>query len=177
MKARFEVYKNLHKDCWSLRSVKTGLVERHEDAVHITNADFVVQQAGRAKVLRTGRKNVHAMIRGELNSGDVFAGEGWRAIWNRRVAYNPYKAGYFYDVETGLPVTLSPNVVLDANGHVFIKDDGYKMVNVIVGHWMVAMDEDGNLWDEGQKIGKKKDYLRWWAKIERAWLLGLRREE
>ena len=113
---RVEVYRNIPKQNWSVRSVETGLVIDHADIVSVSNARFVVQQAGRDKVVRTHRKNVHAMVRGEWVSTE----EAHRVICNRRVSYNPYKANYFWDVETGLPITISPSVILTDKGQVFM---------------------------------------------------------
>ena len=91
---RIEVYRNLHKDCFSIR--KNGRVVRYiynDEQLHLHNVKFAVQPAGRAKVLREGRKNVHAFVRG-LYSGDL-AQEPMRA-WQAVAHYNPYKHGYFF---------------------------------------------------------------------------------
>jgi len=57
----------------------------HPDRVHLTNVKFVVREAGRQRVLKEKRKNVHAWIEGDL---DEFTME----ISYRSVAkYNPYK--------------------------------------------------------------------------------------
>ena len=69
---RVEVYFNLHKYIWSVRSAKTGRVILHTDKVHIRNPEFVVRQAGRERVLREGKKNVHAFVRGEATYFDDF---------------------------------------------------------------------------------------------------------
>ena len=50
-----DVYKNLHKDTWSIRSVKTGRVIGHSDLLLLVDAEFIVR-----------RKNVHAVVRGSL---------------------------------------------------------------------------------------------------------------
>ena len=62
---KVDVYRNLHKKCWSIRSVATGRVVAHKSDATVANAKFIVQPAGRAKVLREKKKNVHAFIRGE----------------------------------------------------------------------------------------------------------------
>ena len=63
---RYEAYFNLHKQCLSVRPARRGGKVTHMDAVRFENVRFVVQPAGRAKVLREGKKNVHAFIRGSL---------------------------------------------------------------------------------------------------------------
>ena len=65
---KVDVYKNLHKDIWSVRNRKTGRVITHKKLVHVRDASFVVQPAGRNKVLAEKRKNVHAFVRGQLSS-------------------------------------------------------------------------------------------------------------
>ena len=51
---------------------------------------FAVQPAGHAKVIREGRKNVHAFVRG------TFAGVDSVAAWQQVATYNPYKHDYFF---------------------------------------------------------------------------------
>ena len=47
-----EVYKNLHKHCWSVRDNKTGKVIQHVRNIHLVDAKLVVRPAGRERVLR-----------------------------------------------------------------------------------------------------------------------------
>ena len=54
---RIEVYRNLHKDCFSVR--KNGIVVKYindDESLHLTDVKFVVQPAGHAKVLKEKRK-------------------------------------------------------------------------------------------------------------------------
>jgi hypothetical protein len=88
---RIEVYRNLHKDCFSIR--KNGRVVRYlynNEKLHLHDVKFAAQPAGRAKVLREGRKNVHAFVRGLYS--------GMRSIWAWQsvASYNPYKYGHFF---------------------------------------------------------------------------------
>ena len=113
---RVEVYRNLHKQCWSVRDLSTGLVISHEDRVTVADARFVVRPAGREKVLRERRKNVHAFVRGEwLPNGSCLTS------LPHRVSYNPYKFGHFYNSETEDAVTSAPLVILNEKGRVFTK--------------------------------------------------------
>lgn len=86
---RVEVYFNLHKYVWSVRSARTGRVILHTDKVHIRNPEFVVRQAGRERVLREGKKNVHAFVRGEATYFDDFDYENRPML--DIIGYNPYK--------------------------------------------------------------------------------------
>ena len=94
---RIEVYRNLHKNCFSIR--KNGRVVKYlhdEDRLNMRDIKFAVQPAGHAKVIREQRKNVHAFVRG------TFAGytDGVLA-WQQRVSYNPYKHDYFFSTFGG----------------------------------------------------------------------------
>lgn len=96
---RVEVYFNLHKKTFSVRSCETGRVLLHTDEVHIENPEFVVHQSGRNRVLSEGRKNVHAFVRGDA---------AFFRYTNRppldTLTYNPYKYVSFVDKKTEEPV-------------------------------------------------------------------------
>jgi len=64
---RVKVYFNLQKDCLSVIDAETGLLYCHAHRVELHNAKFRVQPAGRARVLREKRKNVHAYIVGDCH--------------------------------------------------------------------------------------------------------------
>lgn len=81
---RVDIYRNLTKDCWSIRH--RGKVIGHARNVVIHNPEFVVSQAGRLRVLTERRKNVHAVVRGELVSFD----EPTAIKPVTLVTYNPY---------------------------------------------------------------------------------------
>ena len=103
---KVEVYRNLHKDCWSVR--QRGIVRFHCSRINLKNCKFIVQPAGHAKVVREKKKNVHAFVRGHLcdeaEDIQVFC---WDDIY-----YNPYKAGSFVDFEDH-PVHTADFVDLD----------------------------------------------------------------
>jgi hypothetical protein len=113
-----EVYRNLHKNVWSVRDKRTGRVIDHAERVVIRDARFIVQPAGRAKVLREQRKNVHAFVRG------TYAGTYWRpyrSLGADKVSYNPYKAGHFTGPDGG-KVSGAGVALLDEHGKVHIQD-------------------------------------------------------
>lgn len=91
---RVEVYWNLHADRFSVRALEgiyKGLVIAHLPSVNLTDVTFTVQPAGRAKVLREKRKNVHAFVRGRIHLGEV------PNILRLAVTYNPYRDETFVD--------------------------------------------------------------------------------
>ena len=96
---RVEVYFNLHKKTFSVRSARSGRVLLHTDEVHIENPEFVVHQSGRNRVLSEGRKNVHAFVRGD----DTFFRYTNRPTLDT-LTYNPYKYVSFVDKQTEEPV-------------------------------------------------------------------------
>ena len=101
---RVRVYWNLHKDCYSIidwepRSSSYGrLIEDrpHRPEVWLKDVKFIVQPAGRRRVLKENRKNVHAYLEGQLGVG---AAPG---IWSdtKWVSYNPYFMTTFQDSDS-----------------------------------------------------------------------------
>lgn len=66
-------------------------------SANLENVTFKVSEAGRQRVLREGRKNVHAYIIGDLVDGQPLTkGE--------TVTYNPYRFSSFVLKDTEAPV-------------------------------------------------------------------------
>jgi len=88
-----EVYKNLHKDCWSVR--QGGKVRFHTDYIILKLAQFKVGEKGRLRVLREQCKNVHAFVKGFLcRSKEANSHTTLETEWNT-ITYNPYKGDAF----------------------------------------------------------------------------------
>tara|TARA_R100001224_G_scaffold28522_1_gene15547 strand:- start:11 stop:406 length:396 start_codon:yes stop_codon:yes gene_type:complete len=104
---RVEVYWNLHQRLWSVRCVETGRVINHSQRLRLKDVTWVVQPAGRARVLKQQRKNVHAFARGTLVQ-DV---QTWSSFssWDgvRSVMYNPYKHTSFVYCDDEGPIKQS----------------------------------------------------------------------
>ena len=79
-----KVYKNLHTGTWS---IKQGTVRLHTDYITLKNVRFRVSQAGRERVLRERKKNVHAMVEGYLCTPSEINAENLKC---KPVRYNPY---------------------------------------------------------------------------------------
>ena len=103
------VYKNLHKDCWSIR--QDGLVKAHADDICLFDCSFRVANKGREKVRREKRKNVHAGISGYIDTFEVDKWEDNNPN-TARTSYNPYKNETFVDT-AGAPVYWSRSVKLE----------------------------------------------------------------
>ena len=102
---KVDVYYNLHKKLFSIRH--NGRVIKHTTHVDLVDATFVVQPAGRAKVLAEGKKNVHAFVRGTLaKEVQPLAAKG------RQVTYNPYKYASFVDAITEEPISSTAHAAL-----------------------------------------------------------------
>ena len=94
---RVFVYYNLHKHMWSVKALEgehKGRVIAHREWVILQNCRFKVSQAGRQRVLREKRKNVHAGITGRMLS-NVADMELHNTLHREEVTYNPYKYDSF----------------------------------------------------------------------------------
>ena len=106
-KGRVQVYYNLHKKCLSVRH--KGKVIEHAQEVTLTDARFHVQQAGRERVLKQKRKNVHAYIQGreaynEEEKRWEYIGPDCNYVNDTNtvtITYNPYKNDTFIREDTG----------------------------------------------------------------------------
>ena len=103
--AKHYVYRNLHRQCWSVRL--RGKVIDHVDSIILMRARFQVGEAGRQRVLREQRKNVHAFVVGDpitdqqaKQCAREFAEAGrpinHLGVQGWKVKYNPYKAADFF---------------------------------------------------------------------------------
>lgn len=110
---KVDVYWNLHKKLWSVRH--KGKVIAHRKNVLVENAKFVVQPAGRERVRREGRKNVHAFVRGDINAFFWIAGKDLK-----QVRYNPYEMDSFQFAD-GSPAKVSDWVELTPEGKCYAR--------------------------------------------------------
>jgi hypothetical protein len=101
-----KVYFNLHKKCWSVltRTPKGWRLAFHAGEIAMDNVTWKVSEAGRQRVIREQRKNVHAFGVGTLS--DIFCpipDPSWKPV-----RYNPYKCASF--CVDGQPITKSEHV-------------------------------------------------------------------
>ena len=85
---RVRVYKNLHTGTLSMQTYTKGKgwrVHSHPEEVMLMNVKFLVYEAGRKRVLKEKRKNVHAYVEGVLRP------EMPQGRYTERAMYNPYK--------------------------------------------------------------------------------------
>jgi hypothetical protein len=124
IKMKVEVYFNLHKRVFSVRSCKTGRVIHHTKNVHIRDPQFVVREGGRQRVLRERKKNVHAFVRGYA----TYFEDGIQAEYNYGLAlferptldtigYNPFMYDSFVKMPDETPVHQAERAWLNVNGN------------------------------------------------------------
>jgi len=68
-----------------------GRVIDHAPRVDLLNAKFVVRPAGRARVIREKRKNVHAFVEGDMVHYSLL--DNYSRVG--KIEYNPYRSGSF----------------------------------------------------------------------------------
>ena len=115
------VYFNLHRRCFSIKALEgpdKGRVVAHSYDLFLKNVVFKVSEAGRQRVLREKRKNVHAGVVGHWN---LDVSERQLSAMDRLVKYNPYVAGSFQILDKGqiTPVHSASQAHL-CNGQVYI---------------------------------------------------------
>lgn len=118
---KVQVYYNLHKHVWSIKAAEgpnKGRVVAHAETVSLRDVTFKVSEAGRQRVLREQRKNVHAVVEGKLlwHGSTAESARTFSSTWARtecykanamdydRVTYNPYKAPTFVSMVDQAPV-------------------------------------------------------------------------
>ena len=96
---RVFVYFNLHRKCFSIKALegdRKGRVVAHSTTVLLEGCKFKVSEAGRQRVLREKRKNVHAGVTGTwINADRVESCYEFLSMVGRQVSYNPYKYSSF----------------------------------------------------------------------------------
>lgn len=121
---RVFVYFNLHRKCWSIKALegpRKGRVIGHADYIDLADVQWKVSEAGRQRVLRERKKNVHAGAVGTLEAWSDKHGNRMGVQFGKTtfdtlstpdavpgdVSYNPYKGPTFYDRSTGEAVHRS----------------------------------------------------------------------
>ena len=96
MEKRVNVYFNLHKRVWSVR--QSGVVIEHTKQIFLRDVKYRVGKKGREKVLREGRKNVHAYASGYVCEAQELPNVPERIS---AITYNPYKNETFVFKDNG----------------------------------------------------------------------------
>jgi len=92
------VYFNLHRKCFSIKALEgpnKGRVIYHSSGVLLFDCTFKVSEAGRQRVLRERKKNVHAGVVGFLFDDAVDGTYDHVLRYGTPITYNPYKYDSF----------------------------------------------------------------------------------
>ena len=109
---KVKVYRNLHKDTWSLMAAdgpERGRVIGYADQVELDAPELRVGEASRQRAVREGVRNVHAFVVGTLLPN--------RSIQSPlyRVRYNPFRASCFHS-NLGTCIFQGGSALLDRAG-------------------------------------------------------------
>ena len=109
---KVKVYRNLHKQCWSVKHKQKVIARKY--ILALSCATFKVSQAGRNRVLKEKKKNVHAFVCGDMV-------EGWSEEFGVavEVTYNPYKYDSFVIKATGEPIDGADYVMFETLGECY----------------------------------------------------------
>lgn len=127
-----DVYRNLHKHCWSVRAAcgsHRGRVIGHATSVLLRHCTFHISESGRLRAVREGRKNVHAHVRGRLLRYDLEHMD--------RVPFlrNPVHASYSIHMPQFMtddcePVVKAAHVLAAESGRLLIKPTSQKLLDI-----------------------------------------------
>lgn len=96
MSAKYYIYWNLHRKCYSVKH--RGKVVRHFHNAHVLLPEFRVSAKGRERVRREGAKNVHAYIVSDFINVEPPAFDLVTGLTlHESATYNPYKNESFVD--------------------------------------------------------------------------------
>lgn len=111
---RVSIAFHLHKKCFSIRHAATRKVIGYTDRIVLREVSFPISTAGRLRVLREKKKNVHAFVQGYYDAREQYSDQ----VAFREAYYNPYRVSAFVDRETLEPIGTA-DLVLCENGKVY----------------------------------------------------------
>jgi hypothetical protein len=108
---RVRVYRNLNKNCFSVKCMKTGRVIAHVREIVLKEVTYPVSKAGRNRVLRERVKNVHAFVQGVIDINNQI-----NNLKENKICYNPYKKGHFFYCSNGREIKESKITKVSMDG-------------------------------------------------------------
>jgi hypothetical protein len=113
------VYRNTVKQCWSVRDCATGRLltaddprgPGHRDELALAICAFHVGARGRARMLETGKRTIHAGVFGLVLPSHEAPKSGWVTV-----TYRPHEGPTFYEVATATPIHLARFVEFTPDG-------------------------------------------------------------
>lgn len=121
----YKVYRNLNNGKLSIMNAKDGLVVGHADAILMQGVEFKVSQKGRERVIKEGKKNVHAFTVGQIIEtvgfesykgrmvNMAFRMQSFKESPAYKVTYNPFKYDSFMLEREGGKKRFEPIVKAD----------------------------------------------------------------
>jgi hypothetical protein len=116
---QIRVYRNLNKKTFSYqkKTKKGWRVAGWSDEILIQNATFRVSQAGRARVIREKRKNVHAYIIGDpIYVRGLTKKTPILKNFKTKLYYNPYKTKTFMNTKNNKSIHNADSVLVNLEG-------------------------------------------------------------
>ena len=113
------VFKNPSKGCYNI--MQGGMIKASARQIRLKDAEFLVRESGRQRMLENNKRNIHAYVVGELVDF-THPDESDRAlelIAGRNAYYNPHRYSSFVDRETESPLTTANVVQLDERGVIY----------------------------------------------------------
>lgn len=120
---RVRVYRNLNNGKWSIQSMSgefKGKVVGHVAHLKLTNVEFKVSMAGRARILKEKRKNVCAFAVGYLTSINA---SHEQCNESNEITFNPYESDFFcYTKNKQVAVTRLDSLLFNG-GKAFVSEE------------------------------------------------------
>lgn len=109
---KVEVYRNLHKNCFSIRhnGKVIGYLYSGQE-LHLMDAKFRVQPAGRDRVRRENKKNVHAYVKGTVGALGGLQRKKLFTMCFQTASYEPYTMESFETFPDETPIFEAPHVI------------------------------------------------------------------
>ena len=110
-----KVYRNLNNGQLSI--MQGSIVVGYADYIYLKDVTFHVQKAGLEKVRQEKRKNVHAYVKGYIDT-DTYIDS------NNQVYYNPYKYDTFVEIDVSgevYPIHKADKIYINNKGEMLIK--------------------------------------------------------
>lgn len=110
------VYWNLNKKCWSIKH--NNLVIGYADTLLLSNVNFKVSEAGRQRVIKQKRKNVHAYAIGEIIETNGSKPEAF----TKELTYNPYYFANFVVKDNPQEVVYASDLLFCGNKKIYMRE-------------------------------------------------------
>lgn len=106
------VYRNLHKNCYSIQEKfnNTWKVIEYSHEIYLENCSFKIYENGRQKVIKEKRKNVHAFICGERLNLNLKQINKNNLV---HISYNPYYSDSFFIKKTKEKIKSAKFIIIN----------------------------------------------------------------